>query len=263
MRVVSMALIETSYYVLFVTSMALALASQWMIGLVYLNAIILFVMLYLQIAAIPLNLNWSRNLCGRLLRRMCGFVLFSVVIYATHYHFGGITRDGERVESFVEAVYFSFTTWTTLGYGDVTAVAPLRLATSLEALSGLLTTAVLTAFLWLYCSERLWSRSMDSPEERPLRLEGVLGGFREVESPEVAEETAERQRRLRLNPCRRCAAVPKTEKFYDIYGRLAPFANFVVMCSCGEHAKYSKNAYLAVHRWNRRHRPGTAGKDAV
>ncbi len=61
MRVVSMALIETSYYVLFVTSMALALASQWMIGLVYLNAVILFVMLYLQIAAIPLNLNWSRN----------------------------------------------------------------------------------------------------------------------------------------------------------------------------------------------------------
>lgn len=70
MRVVSMALIEAAFYLLALCSIALALVSRWSPALVYVNAVVLFVMLYLQIAAIPLNLNWSRNLYGHLLRRM-------------------------------------------------------------------------------------------------------------------------------------------------------------------------------------------------
>jgi Ion channel len=252
-----MALIEAAFYLLVLFSIALAVASRWAPALVYVNAIVLFAMLYLQIAAIPLNLNWSRNLYGRLLRRMFAFIVFTALVYATHYYFNGLTRSGEPVESFADALYFSFTTWTTLGYGDITASSALRLATSLEALTGMITIAVVTAMIWLYCQERLWRRSADSPQDAfTLRWEPVFGGFREIETDETARQREERRRKLRLNPCSRCRQTPTIEKFYDIIGRLAPLPNFVVICECGEHIRYSKNAYLAAHRWNRKHRAG-------
>lgn len=253
MRVVSMALLQVGFYLLAGIVILLALASRWLVYLAYVNAVLLLIMLYLQIASIPLSLNWSRNLYGPMLRRLFGFVLFTALIYAWHYYAAAMIHGGQVAISFTDALYFSFTTWTTLGYGDITTVPQLRLATSLEALTGLLTTAVLTSMVWLYCQERLWAQSADSRPGPPLRVEGVLGGFREIESEEVAREREERRRRLRLSRCSRCGGAPEIEKFYDIVGRLAPFPNFVVMCNCGEHTRYSKNAYLAAYRWNRRH----------
>lgn len=254
MRVVSMALLRVSFYLLGAIAVLLALASRWFVYLAYANAVILLVMLYLQIANIPLTLNWSRNLYGPLLRRLFGFVFFTALIYAAHYHGAGVIHHGQAVVSFADALYFSFTTWTTLGYGDMTTVPQLRLATSLEAVTGLLTAAVLTSMVWLYCQERLSRQSADERPKLSLRLDDALGGFREIESEEVARQREERSRRLRLTPCSRCGNMPEIEKFYDIVGRLAPFANFAVMCGCGEHTKYSKNAYLAAYRWNRKHR---------
>lgn len=246
-----MALLEVGFYLLGATSVALVLASRWTPFLVYANAAVLLVMLYVQIAAIPLNLNWSRNLYGHLLRRLFVFVFFTAGIYAGHYYVAQAVPG-----SYLDSLYFSFTTWTTLGYGDITVVPRLRLATSIEALTGLLTTAVLTSMVWLYCQERMWPKSADQREELTLQLDDTLGGFREVESEAVIRQKQDRQRRLRVHPCTSCGNLsPSIEKFFDIVGRLAPLPNFVVMCSCGEHSKYSKSAYLAVHRWNRQHRP--------
>lgn len=154
--------------------------------------------------------------------------------------------------SFADALYFSFTTWTTLGYGDIAAAPPMQLATSLEALTGMITIAVVTAMVWLYCQERLWPQSADAPQNLSLRLESVFGGFREIETEETLRQGEERRRKVKLHPCRSCGQVPTIEKFYDIVGRLAPLPNFVVSCPCGEHSRYSKNAYLAANRWNRK-----------
>jgi len=45
------------------------------------------------------------------------------------------------------------TTWTTLGYGDLTVPASFRLLTSLEAITGSIATAVFISLLWLVIQE--------------------------------------------------------------------------------------------------------------
>ena len=52
------------------------------------------------------------------------------------------------IESYGRAVYFSFTTLTTLGYGDIIPVSPLaKMLTNLEAIIGQLYPSVLIAIL--------------------------------------------------------------------------------------------------------------------
>ncbi len=61
-----------------------------------------------------------------------------------------------EIESYGRAVYFSFTTLTTLGYGDIIPVSPLaKMLTNLEAIIGQLYPAILIAILvGGYLSER-------------------------------------------------------------------------------------------------------------
>jgi hypothetical protein len=252
MRVMAMALLESARYVLTVVCLLIAvLANRWPM-LVYVNGLLLLVMVYTLVVAIPLELNWSRSMYGGLLRRFFFMVAFTIGTYAIHYHHGGLVAGLETVTSWSDCVYFSATTWSTLGYGDIAPTGILKLATSLEAFTGLLTIAVLTAFIWLYCSERLQPSAADAPTS-PLRVESdhVMGGFREVESDEVRRRRAERTKRLRLAPCRTCGTEPEMERFFDLVGRLAPFPNFVVVCGqCGAHSKYCKNGYVAAYLWN-------------
>lgn len=48
------------------------------------------------------------------------------------------TLIGPRGEGFIEYVYFSSVTYTTIGYGDLVPVGPLRFMAAVEALTGLL-----------------------------------------------------------------------------------------------------------------------------
>ena len=248
-----MAFIEVYFYFLVGLTILVALCSHWYPFLVYLNAVLLFLMLYLQIVSIPLQLNWSRNMYAGLLRRQFFLVGYTAIIYATHFYFGGIVEADHSQASFADALYFSFTTWTTLGYGDVTVVHQLRLATSLEALTGVFTITVLTALIWLYCQERLRPKSADVDKhgEFRLQLDQALGLWREAESQEVLESSKFRAQATTLQLCPKCGQAPKMDKFFDIVGRLAPFAWFIVVCNCGAHSRPRRNAYLAEHEWNK------------
>jgi hypothetical protein len=121
MQVVSIALLESARYLIVFLCVLLAWAAQWWPGLIYVNAGLLFVALYTLIVAIPLELNWSRGMYGGLVFRFVLMVCFSIVIYAVHYHHGGLVRADGPATSWIDSLYFSVTTWTTLGYGDVTA----------------------------------------------------------------------------------------------------------------------------------------------
>ena len=62
--------------------------------------------------------------------------------------------DGE-LASFEAAVYFSFVTFTTLGYGDITLSEGWRLLSGIEALNGVLLIGWTTAMLFAVV-QRMW-----------------------------------------------------------------------------------------------------------
>jgi len=62
--------------------------------------------------------------------------------------------DGE-LASFEKAVYFSFVTFTTLGYGDITLSEGWRILSGIEALNGILLVGWTTALLFAVV-QRMW-----------------------------------------------------------------------------------------------------------
>ena len=60
-----------------------------------------------------------------------------------------------ELASFEEAVYFSFVTFTTLGYGDITLSEGWRILSGIEALSGILLIGWTTAMLFAVV-QRIW-----------------------------------------------------------------------------------------------------------
>ena len=62
--------------------------------------------------------------------------------------------DGE-LDSFEQAVYFSFVTFTTLGYGDITLSEGWRILSGIEALNGILLIGWTTAMLFSVV-QRMW-----------------------------------------------------------------------------------------------------------
>ena len=57
--------------------------------------------------------------------------------------------------SLLDCVYFSFTTFTTLGFGDIEPIGDLRYLTGLEALTGLVLITWTASFLYLEM-QRYW-----------------------------------------------------------------------------------------------------------
>ena len=77
-----------------------------------------------------------------------------------------ILPPGE-LANFETALYFSFVTFTTLGYGDITLSEGWRLLSGIEALNGLLLVGWTTALLFAIV-QRVWevsarSSSSDNP----------------------------------------------------------------------------------------------------
>ncbi len=120
----------------------------------YLNAIVLFLMLIVYVVAIPLNLNWSRRTYKVLIPWFFVHISFTILLYAWHYKQSGIVGNNDIVtHSFRDALYFSVTTWTTLGYGDFAPLPSMRLVTSIQALFGLCTIPVGFSLTWFMIQE--------------------------------------------------------------------------------------------------------------
>jgi hypothetical protein len=256
MLAVEMAFAEIWFYFLVAAAAVLAAVSRWAPWLIYVNAVVLLALLGLQIVILPHYLNRSRNFYGLLLRRQFFFVFYSGFIYGFHFYFGGLFGPDKSRGTILDGIYFSFTTWTTLGYGDFVTAPSMRLATSIEALTGVFSIAVLTATIWFYCSERLKPRSADLEHYLAgghLDLRGVnaFGMFQELDSDETRVADELRQRVAVLSPCPQCGKPVRINRYFDFTGSLAVFAWFVVLCECGAHSRPRRNAFLAEHEWNR------------
>lgn len=68
---------------------------------------------------------------------------------------GAGTLDGTLGFSLINCLYFSAETYTTLGFGDLTPVGPVRLLAGTEALNGLLLIGWTASYTYL-SMERFW-----------------------------------------------------------------------------------------------------------
>lgn len=256
MRVVTMALMDCTYYLLAILSLVTAICSGFSTPLAYVAAACLACMFILLFWSIPLKLNWSSNLYGHLLWRFLSFLAFMLLVYAICYYKVGFERvDGIR-PSFLDALYFSVTSFTTVQYGEFRPLPPSRLLICVESLMSIVAfVPFFAAFGWLYCQNRLWPQSLEEqaiPNDLKLTPDSVVGGWREVETEKTRAEADKRNRRIALMPCRHCGATgARIDKVYDIIGRTTPLALFVAHCSCGATTKPSTTAYLAAWRWTR------------
>lgn len=94
---------------------------------------------------------------GALIAHVIEIWLFAFVYYfmlQTTY-FGGLT--GSITNSLMDCVYFSFTCYTSLGFGDISPYGYLRFLTGLEALTGLVLIAWTASFMYIEM-QKLWKK---------------------------------------------------------------------------------------------------------
>jgi len=82
--------------------------------------------------------------------------VFAFAYYLMHHAPGWGTLAGEFGGSLLDCAYFSFTTFTTVGFGDIHPVGPIRFLTGIEALTGLVLITWTASFLFLEM-QRYWT----------------------------------------------------------------------------------------------------------
>lgn len=95
----------------------------------------------------------SLGLLGVIVTHVVSIVLFGLVFYfLTHInadHYGYIRSDEGEELIMRDYIYFSFTTYTTVGYGDYIPKGPLRLLSQIEALVGLVLIACSASYIFI------------------------------------------------------------------------------------------------------------------
>lgn len=81
--------------------------------------------------------------------------IFACAYYFMHHTAGWGELEGSYNGSLLDSAYFSFTTFTTLGFGDIQPIGNLRFLTGLESLTGLVLITWTASFLY-YEMQRFW-----------------------------------------------------------------------------------------------------------
>jgi len=115
-------------------------------------------MIGLTVSSIPLNIAWAEETYGNMLLQCIVNIVFAIFIYSIFYVKSGLIVDGNLTTvNLRTAIYFSGTTWTTVGYGDISAPEGIRLLTTFEAINGYLAMAILMALVVLWLDDALKS----------------------------------------------------------------------------------------------------------
>ncbi len=83
-------------------------------------------------------------------------LLYGITLHGLVTWLGAGQLNGSAANSWLSCLYFSAETYTSLGFGDLTPVGPVRLLAGTEALNGLLLIAWSASFTYL-AMERFWS----------------------------------------------------------------------------------------------------------
>jgi hypothetical protein len=95
------------------------------------------------------------GVCMALLAHTVEVWIFAVAYYFMIRHGLG-TLEGSFDGSLMDCVYFSFTTFSTLGFGDIQPVGDIRYLTGLSSMTGMVLVSWTASFLF-FEMQRLWS----------------------------------------------------------------------------------------------------------
>ena len=86
---------------------------------------------------------------GALIAHTVEVWMFAVAYYFMHHDEGWGSLAGDFTGTFLDCVYFSFTVFSTLGFGDIEPEGDLRYLTGIESLTGLVLITWTASFLLL------------------------------------------------------------------------------------------------------------------
>lgn len=86
---------------------------------------------------------------GALVAHAIEIWIFAGVYYVAMHEFQWGSLTGGNAYSLMECAYYSFTVFTTLGFGDITPEGPLRYLTGIESLTGLVLITWTASFLYI------------------------------------------------------------------------------------------------------------------
>lgn len=89
------------------------------------------------------------GVCGSLIAHALEIWVFATAFYYMNRADGWGHLYGNFTGSFLDCIYFSFTVFTTLGFGDIQPSGDLRYLTGIESLTGLVLITWTASFLYL------------------------------------------------------------------------------------------------------------------
>ena len=93
---------------------------------------------------------------GALIAHAIEIWVFAVAYYLMHHAEGWGHLEGNVTGALIDFAYFSFTTYTTLGFGDIQPIGDIRYLTGIESLTGLVLITWSASFLYLEM-QRYWN----------------------------------------------------------------------------------------------------------
>lgn len=88
------------------------------------------------------------GVCGALVAHSVEIWIFAIAYYFMYHHEDWGTLAGNFDGGLMDCVYFSFTTYSTLGFGDIYPDGDLRYLVGIESLTGLVLIAWTASFLF-------------------------------------------------------------------------------------------------------------------
>jgi len=95
------------------------------------------------------------GVAGALIAHAVEVWVFACAYYFMHHAEGWGSLQGNSEGTLLDCVYFSFTTYSTVGYGDIEPIGLLRYMTGIESLTGLVLITWTASFLY-YEMQRYW-----------------------------------------------------------------------------------------------------------
>lgn len=147
--------------IIFTVIMLMSLVSGYFNWHSLFTAIFLVAGFYIITSLLPLLLNLSRSFFWLIFALLILHITVTIISFSLHYKGSGLLGpNGEFIPDLWDSLYFSITTFTTLGYGDFQPLPEHRLTTSIEALSGMVSMAIGASLIWLWCQENMVPKEM-------------------------------------------------------------------------------------------------------